>query len=274
MSEWLARNRDGTATRLQIVHPELAASVDPATFTAALGTVAALRHPHLLDIVDRGEVSGQLFVARPFVEAVSLRDWLAREGTLPFLEVVRVLLGLADALAAAHAMGLVHGALDSGSILWSGTHALVADLGIAAALAKCTRGPSGDVHSFGVLAYELLSGVRPDPRGEVAPVNALREHQPPGLAQLVMRCLAHGSEARPTASELHDRLEVMVTPAQGYRPGHLVAQAEHLLRRGDARSLQGAFERFRRAVELDPKLSSARAGLERTSRALEGGGPD
>jgi serine/threonine protein kinase len=268
VSEWLARDRDGTATLLQVAHPELAASVDPAAFAAAIDAVIDLRHPHLLEITDRGVAGGYLFVARRFVEAVSLRQWLEREPVLPFLETVRVLLGIADSLTAVHARGLVHGALDCGSILWHGTHVLLKDLGVAAALAGPLPGASEEVRAFGALAYEILTGVHPDPHGMVKPVNALREHQPPGLAQLVMRCLVPDPEARPTATELHDRLGVMITPAQGYRSRHLVAQAECLLRRGDTRSLRGALDRFRRAVELDPRLEAAREGLERTCAAL------
>jgi len=266
--EWLARTETGMALLLQVARPDLATGVDPAGFAARIDAIAARRHPRVLPIVDRGEAGGFLFVARPFVEAVSLRTWLQREHALPFLEAVRVLHELADALADAHAGRLVHGALAPASVLWHETHVLVKDLGLAAALAASPPEASEDLCAFGALAYEVLTGARPDPHGVPAPVSARRAHQPPGLAHLVTRCLDPDPAARPSAAELRDRLAVMVTPALGYRATHLVAQAEHLRRRGDAGALRGALERFRRAAELDPRLLSARAGMERARQEL------
>ena len=126
---------------LKVLHPELAASVGSERFQREIRLVARLQHPHILSIHDSGEVAGDastpplLWFAMPFVEGESLRDQLARERQLPLEDAVRIGREAADALEYAHRHGVVHRDIKPENILLSAGHALVADFGIARALA-------------------------------------------------------------------------------------------------------------------------------------------
>jgi serine/threonine-protein kinase len=76
----------------------------------------------------------------PFVEGETLRARLARGGALPLPDAVHLLRELADALAYAHGQGVVHRDLKPENVLLSGGHAVVADFGVAKALAAATAG--------------------------------------------------------------------------------------------------------------------------------------
>jgi len=70
----------------------------------------------------------------PFVEGESLRDRLRRDARLPVDEALQITREVADALAYAHALGIIHRDIKPENILLSRGHALLADFGIARAL--------------------------------------------------------------------------------------------------------------------------------------------
>ena len=74
----------------------------------------------------------------PYVEGESLRARITREGGLPIGDVIRILREVADALATAHASGVVHRDIKPDNVLLSGRHALVADFGVAKAISEST----------------------------------------------------------------------------------------------------------------------------------------
>jgi serine/threonine protein kinase len=74
----------------------------------------------------------------PFVDGMSLRQRLVREGELPIPEAVRHLRELADALAHAHRRGVVHRDIKPQNMLLSEWHALVTDFGVAKAESEAT----------------------------------------------------------------------------------------------------------------------------------------
>lgn len=214
---------------LKLLRAELSATVGPERFLHEVRVTAALQHPHILPLFDSGEAEGLLYYVMPFVEGESLRERLRREGELPIPEVCRILRDVADALAAAHAVGIVHRDIKPENILLSGRHALVADFGVAKAVRESANlqhlttvgvaigtpaymAPEqatgddrvdhrADLYALGVVAYELLTGTRPferrTPQAVLAahltekprPVRELRESVPPELETVVMRCL-------------------------------------------------------------------------------------
>jgi serine/threonine protein kinase len=114
---------------LKVLHPELTASLGPEWFQREIHVTAQLQHPHILPVHDSGETEGRLWYVMPFVEGESLRQRLARDGELPVAETVRLLVEIVEALAYAHAQGVIHRDIQPDNILLSGRHALVADLG-------------------------------------------------------------------------------------------------------------------------------------------------
>jgi tetratricopeptide (TPR) repeat protein len=230
-----------------------AARADPGALAGRLERAAGLRHERILPALASGQGGGACWVVRPRIDAVSLRTWLTRESRLPFLEAVRVLRETAEALVHAHRLGVSHGALAPERVLWWDTHVLVDGFGEA----QGAHAPPDDLRALGALGYEALAG-RPCEPG-APPVNALREHIPPGLARLITRCLGADPAARPTAEDALRLLSGLVTPNLAYPAEHLVNQGRFLLRRrGEGLAL--ALERFEAALALAPRHAGASAG--------------
>jgi tRNA A-37 threonylcarbamoyl transferase component Bud32/TolB-like protein len=226
---------------VKVLRPDLAASLGVERFNREITIAAALTHPHILPLHDSGEADGFLYYVMPYVEGPTLRHRLAREGELPVAEAVRILRDVTDAVAAAHAQGVVHRDLKPENIMLSGRHALVADFGVAKAVREATgrhalttagvalgtptyMAPEqaaadpltdhrADLYALGVVAYEMLTGeppfVRGTPQAVLAahvteapvPVTERRGTVPPALASLVMRCLEKRPADRPQRAE-------------------------------------------------------------------------
>src|SRR5205085_12111674 len=93
---------------VKVLRPELAAALGPDRFPREIRILARLQHPHILPLLDSGEASGFLFYTMPLVEGETLRDRIDKKGAMPGAEAVRVMREVADALAAAHAAGVLH----------------------------------------------------------------------------------------------------------------------------------------------------------------------
>jgi protein kinase-like protein len=103
---------------IKVLRPELGAVLGPERFSREIRIAAGLTHPHILPLHDSGEAAGLLFYVMPYVHGESLRQRLARQGVLPVPEAARLLRDVADALAAAHATGVVHRDIKPDNILW------------------------------------------------------------------------------------------------------------------------------------------------------------
>ena len=109
-------------------------------FLREIRIAARLTHPHVLGVHDSGESDGRLYYVMPYVEGETLRSRLTRDGALPLADAVRLVRQIADALAYAHEHGVVHRDLKPENVLLSGGHAVIADFGIAKAIAAATSG--------------------------------------------------------------------------------------------------------------------------------------
>lgn len=175
---------------IKVLPPELAAGVNVDRFRREIQLAAQLQHPHIVPLLAAGEEDGLLWFSMPFIEGESLRHALANRGQLAPRDVVRILHDVVDALAYAHARGIVHRDIKPGNILTQGMHALVTDFGVAKALSEAIPLHGGgttsgmaigtpaymapeqlaadpaadhrvDLYAVGLLAYELLTGKSP-----------------------------------------------------------------------------------------------------------------
>jgi serine/threonine-protein kinase len=227
---YLARDlRHERLVALKVLRPELAASLGPERFLREIKLAAQLQHPHILPLHDSGEAGGFLYYVMPYVEGESLRARLARQGELPVHDALRILIEVTDALAHAHAHGVVHRDVKPDNVLLSGRHALVTDFGVAKAVSEATgrqqlttagvalgtpiyMAPEQaaadpgmdhrvDLYAVGVLGYELIAG-RPPFSGRTTqdtlaahltqappPLAAQRPACPPALEAVILRCL-------------------------------------------------------------------------------------
>ena len=119
---------------IKVLRPELAAVIGAERFVREIQTIAALQHPHILGLIDSGEMNGTAYYVMPFVEGESLRDRLNREKQLPVGEAVRIGSEVAAALDYAHRHGVIHRDIKPENILLHDGQALVADFGIALAV--------------------------------------------------------------------------------------------------------------------------------------------
>ncbi|MGH7627918.1 MAG: protein kinase domain-containing protein [Gemmatimonadales bacterium] len=120
-------------------------------FIREIAITARLQHPHILTLIESGKEDGLVYYVMPFVGGESLRERLAREPRFPVAEAIWIAREVADALAYAHAQGVVHRDIKPENILLSGGHALVADFGIARAIESCNVcGPSAGITAVGL----------------------------------------------------------------------------------------------------------------------------
>src|SRR5919198_4887977 len=121
---------------IKVLRPELAAVIGAERFLREIKTIATLQHPHILGLIDSGEVNGTAYYVMPFVEGESLRDRLNRERQLPINDAVRLAKEVAAALDYAHRHGVIHRDIKPENIMLHDGSALVADFGIALAVSS------------------------------------------------------------------------------------------------------------------------------------------
>jgi len=150
--------RHDRTVAVKVLREDVASALGSARFLAEIRTTAALQHPHLLPLLDSGELSDPrdsaggrlLFYVMPYVPGASLRNRLDRERLLPVADAVRIAAEVADALDYAHRHGVVHRDIKPANILLQGYrpndptaegwHALVADFGVALAASRADEG--------------------------------------------------------------------------------------------------------------------------------------
>jgi serine/threonine-protein kinase len=127
--------RHGRQVAIKVLEPKVAATLGSERFLHEIEIAARLRHPHILPLFDSGEAGGVPYYVMPYVEGESLRDRMDRDTQLPLDDALRIAREVADALSYAHSQGVLHRDIKPENILLESGHAVVADFGIARAIA-------------------------------------------------------------------------------------------------------------------------------------------
>jgi predicted Ser/Thr protein kinase len=231
---YLARTPDGHRVAIKVIRPELAQ--DPAfraRFAAEVDAARRVTASCTARVLDAEPSAPLPWFVTEYVEGVPLDRLVARDGPLPTSSVEGLAVGVAAALTAIHAAGLVHRDLKPGNVLVSPFGPKVIDFGIARAmdaagsltmngvvlgtpgwmapeqLAGGPASPAGDVFAWGCLIAFAASGRPPfgaGPPGVVAQRVAWQRPDlagvPGSLRQLVVAATDRDPAKRPPARRL------------------------------------------------------------------------
>jgi outer membrane protein assembly factor BamB len=255
---YLGYSPAGRAVAVKICHPEFAA--DPAFVARFAREVAAARAVNGLytaQVIGAGPDDNPPWLATSYVPGPSLDYAVTRHGPLPAPAVWRLAAGLAEALKAVHARGLVHRDLKPSNVLLAADGPRVIDFGIARAVdgtSLTTAGyvfgtpgyvspeqvagqpasPASDVFALGSVLCFAATGEVPFGDGEPAAVLHRVVHDQPALGAvsgplrgLVARCLAKDPVDRPTPAEALRTCQAQAPqlggPAASFWPGQVAA---------------------------------------------------
>ena len=119
---------------IKILNADPTSETGELRFIREIRTVASLQHPNILPLHDSGHVEALLYYVMPFVDGETLRDRIDRERQMPFDAACSIVREAADALAYAHAQGIIHRDIKPENILLSAGHPVIADFGLARAI--------------------------------------------------------------------------------------------------------------------------------------------
>ncbi|MER7169206.1 serine/threonine-protein kinase, partial [Micromonospora sp. NPDC000207] len=249
------RARDEVLDRvvaLKVLAPSLAADARFRDMVRAEARAAArLVHPHVTSVHDYGETlapDGSItsFVVMELLTGEELEDRLI-EGPLPWPEAVEIGAQIADALAAAHRLHIVHRDITPANVMMTRVGAKVLDFGIATRIGApdededggtfgtpayvaperldgAQAQPATDIYSLGVLLYETLTGQVPYPADTWEELSTALAHTAPpqtldvpGLpvevTRICLRCLDRDPQRRPTAAQVAATLRDQLLPS-------------------------------------------------------------
>ena len=211
-------------------------------------SAAALSHPNIVSIFDRGEADdGTYYIAMEYLPGGTLKDHILKRGALPPRTAAAVALQIAEALRAAHERDVIHRDIKPHNILITGSGDVkVTDFGIARAASSSTMtrtghilgtahyispeqamgepvGPPSDLYSLGVVLYEMLTGEMPfdadtplgiamkHVNGHLVPPQVLKPEIPDGINAVTVRLLQKDPADRYTSDdELIEDLERVI----------------------------------------------------------------
>ena len=226
---------------LKFLHEELEQDTTARKrFLREAKSAAALDHPYICHIHEVGEVEGKSFISMEYIQGATLQEKLA-QGPLPLKDALERAVEVAEALEEAHNRGIVHRDLKPSNIMLTPQgHVKVMDFGLAKQVTPVegeeqeittaltrhgatlgtvpymspeqVRGQEvdtrSDIFSFGVVLYEMLSGVNPFKKGStmdtatailtetVPPLTRYTENIPVLLQHTVKKMLAKEPDRR------------------------------------------------------------------------------
>jgi serine/threonine-protein kinase len=255
---WLGEGPDGPVA-VKLLREDLASDQElVGRFVQERTALLGLDHPHIVSVHDLVVDGNDLALVMDLVRGTDLRTRLDRERRMAPEAAVAIVADVADALAAAHAAGVVHRDVKPENVLLDmqgplgpgGAHpALLTDFGVAKLIdtPRRTRATkiigtpdylapeiveglppraAVDIYALATVLYELLAGFTPFGGGH--PGAVLRRHVtetvaplpgiPDELWQLLVQCLAKAPASRLRASELAARLREQLPSLAGMPP--------------------------------------------------------
>ena len=249
---WSAQDTDlDRLVALKFLTSETLVGLDPQLITREAKAASALNHHGIVTIHEVVPSEPTPAIVMELVEGKPLREVCGKPVPIP--DVLDIGLQIAEALAAAHAGGVIHGDIKPENIfLRPDRYVKLLDFGLARKVTTATLAlgfspvlgtlrymspeqaraepltPASDVFSLGLVLYELLAGRHAFPatsaldtvqgilEKEAVAVSSLNPHVPARLDLLVRAMLAKEPSARPTAAEAVPTLTELQKPARAY----------------------------------------------------------
>jgi hypothetical protein len=274
----------GRAVAVKIMRPDLAADPDfRIRFRQEIEAARRVRGLYTAEVIDADPAGAPPWLVTAYVPGPSLQQAVTRHGPMPVATVYRLMAGVAEALQAIHAAGVVHRDLKPSNVLLAPDGPRVIDFGIARAAeaTALTRSgfrvgspqfmapeqvegqpatPATDIFALGALAAYAVLGRAPFGDGGAEAVLYRILHQNPDLAAcpmplrtLIERCLGKDVAHRPPAAEIIWFCQAQL--AQGQGPGRVTGIAQSWLPPGIAADLA-----YRSTLASAPPGQAAPAG--------------
>lgn len=281
----------GRTVVIKVLPPELTAKeANLKRFEREARLASALDHPNICTIFDLNDIDGVHFIAMQFVEGKNVRELVSRR-PLDLRSALSITIQVADALAAAHARGIIHRDIKAGNVMVTPAGQVkILDFGLAKLMDSEGAGPGGihqtdlteigipygtatyaapeqargervdaraDIFSTGVLLYEMLTGIWPfQGKTSVDVRHAVLHQEPEPLNE------ARPGGALPHLQAILDRT-LAKDPKQRYQKvGELRDALRTILREVEAGAPQGFSE------PITPVAPRHLSGTGRMGRAL------
>ncbi|MBR4720423.1 MAG: Stk1 family PASTA domain-containing Ser/Thr kinase [Clostridia bacterium] len=213
-------------------------------FNAESRAAACLSHPNIVQVYDVSEQGGLDYIVMEYVDGITLKDYIAKKGALPWEEACNFAIQIGSALECAHKNHIIHRDIKPHNVLLTRDGMLkVADFGIAQATSSETlvagssnlgsvhyispeQGRGGftnersDIYSLGVVLYEMLTGTLPFDGGNAVSIAIMKLEKDPidckivnpeipdNVAKITMKAISKEQHARyQSATEMVKDLE-------------------------------------------------------------------
>jgi serine/threonine-protein kinase len=220
-------SRNGDEFALKILRTQLASDETFRRRFEREGRIAAsLRHPHVVEVLEAGEIEGLPYLLTRLVSGQSLAQLIDEAGQRPDGELVRIVSEVATALDVLHDRGLVHRDVKPSNVMLDADRcAALADFGLARGAAdtvltspghvsgtvdylapELIRGESAtaasDIYALGCVAYECATGMPPfagRPIADAIVAHLGEDPSPPAspLGYAIVQALAKQADQRP-----------------------------------------------------------------------------
>lgn len=263
-----------------------------AWFVREARTVSKLQHPNIVPLYDAGGHDGKPYLVFEYVEGMCLRNLIARDGAVAIERAVGLMKQILDGVAYAHEQGVIHGGLNTSSILIDTKDTpRIKDFGVAVMMnhpralveadyskspehvSQSPVGPQSDIFALGFVLYEMLVGQPPfSADGPIAAVDKIvcENIEPPSrknkavqheLDKIILKALEKNADLRfSSALEMKEVLDAYLSSGQGAEPSNGAVIRTHstvdfLLRRMRHKQDFPAFAHH--IIEINQKASAS-----------------